>query len=191
MNKREEQKAKRRVEILSSALDLFIKKGYSSTKITDIAKEVNMSVGLMFHYFESKEKLYEELISLGCNGLNIQLENDELSPIEIIASVADGILKLISSNSISAKIFVLMEQAKHNEGIPDSVREMIKDYNLIRDLIPLIEEGQRLGEIRDGNSLALSIALCSSIHGIAEEIALNPESPCPETMWLIDMISKN
>ena len=39
MNKREEQKARRRVEILRVGLDLFLRKGYNATKITDIAKE--------------------------------------------------------------------------------------------------------------------------------------------------------
>ena len=57
--KRQEQKEARRQEILYVALDLFVKKGYAATKITDIAEKASMSVGLLFHYFESKEKLYE------------------------------------------------------------------------------------------------------------------------------------
>lgn len=55
MSTRDEQKEKRRKEILTAGLDLFIRKGYSATKIKDIAEHVGMSVGLLFHYFESKE----------------------------------------------------------------------------------------------------------------------------------------
>jgi AcrR family transcriptional regulator len=62
---RKEQKEKRRQEILCAALELFVSRGYAATKITDIAAQANMSTGLMFHYFESKEKLYEELIRMG------------------------------------------------------------------------------------------------------------------------------
>ena len=59
METRKEQKERRRQEIINAALELFVSKGYAATKITDIAKRVNMSIGLMFHYFESKEALYE------------------------------------------------------------------------------------------------------------------------------------
>ena len=68
MSKREEQKQQRRTQILGTALDLFIRKGYTATKISDISQAVGMSVGLLFHYFSSKENLYEELIKIGMSG---------------------------------------------------------------------------------------------------------------------------
>ena len=58
MKTRKEHKEKRRQEIICAALELFVSKGYAATKVTDIAERVNMSTGLLFHYFESKEKLY-------------------------------------------------------------------------------------------------------------------------------------
>ena len=48
-----------------TALTLFVERGYYDTKITDIAKAVPMSTGLMFHYFESKEELLLELVKMG------------------------------------------------------------------------------------------------------------------------------
>ncbi|MEG0323446.1 MAG: helix-turn-helix domain-containing protein, partial [Raoultibacter sp.] len=68
MGTRQEQKEKRQQEILFAALQLFIRRGYAATRINDIAQAVGMSTGLLFHYFESKEKLYEELIELGISG---------------------------------------------------------------------------------------------------------------------------
>ena len=70
MGIRQEQKEQRRQEILYAALNLFVTKGYAATTITDIAESVSMSVGLLFHYFESKEKLYEELVRMGLEGTN-------------------------------------------------------------------------------------------------------------------------
>ena len=68
METRKEQKERRKQEIMQAALELFVSKGYVATKITDIAKRANISTGLMFHYFESKENLYEELIQMGLEG---------------------------------------------------------------------------------------------------------------------------
>ena len=77
---RKEQREKRRQDIMVAALDIFIRKGYSGAKIQDIAQAVGMSVGLLFNYFESKEKLYEELIKLGITHPKTMLENIEGDP---------------------------------------------------------------------------------------------------------------
>ena len=82
MSTREEQKEQRRRLILMKALELFVKRGYSETKIGDIAKAANMSTGLMFHYFESKEQLYEELVKMGLHGTNTPQEMNFSSPLE-------------------------------------------------------------------------------------------------------------
>ena len=74
METRKEQKERRKQEIIYAALELFVSKGYAATKVTDIAKKANMSTGLMFHYFESKEKLYEELVEIGLEGTKYPTE---------------------------------------------------------------------------------------------------------------------
>jgi len=51
------------------ALDLFVHKGYAATKVADITGEAKISTGLFFPYFESKEKIYEELIRMGLEGV--------------------------------------------------------------------------------------------------------------------------
>lgn len=64
MATREEQREKRRLDILEAALDLFTSKGYGATRTSDIAKAVKMSDGLLFHYFASKELLYLEIVKM-------------------------------------------------------------------------------------------------------------------------------
>lgn len=187
-NKRTQDKEQRRVDILAAGLDLFIRKGYGSTKIADIAKKANMSMGLLFHYFESKEKLYEELIKIGCAGTDLNLDDLDGSPIHILRTAAEEILKMIKENPMSAKMFVLMEHAQNNDTIPHAAKELLSQIDIIKRSISLIEEGQKLGEIRKGNAWALSTAFWCSIQGIAEEIALHPDTPCPEAAWLIDIL---
>ncbi|GAA0400332.1 TetR/AcrR family transcriptional regulator [Paenibacillus motobuensis] len=188
MNKRTQHKEQRRTDILHAGLNLFIRKGYGSTKIADIAKEANMSMGLLFHYFASKEKLYEELIRLGCTGTELELNNTNGSPIQTLKTAADQILKNLKDNPTYAKMFVLMEHAQNNDIIPEAAKAMLSQVNIIQNSIPLISEGQKQGEIREGNPWALSVAFWCSLQGIAEEIALHPETPCPEADWLIDIL---
>lgn len=53
----------RKESILSAALHLFAEQGYHSTSISKIAKEANISKGLLYNYFEGKEEVLKFLLS--------------------------------------------------------------------------------------------------------------------------------
>src|SRR5436305_1620134 len=54
---RRQQKEERREQILDATLRVFSEKGYSGASMRDIAREVGVTEGLLYHYFESKEQL--------------------------------------------------------------------------------------------------------------------------------------
>lgn len=49
----------RKEEILKTATRMFAQKGYQGTNVSDIAKELNISQGIVFWYFETKENLFK------------------------------------------------------------------------------------------------------------------------------------
>lgn len=51
----------KRLLILEAAYRLFVERGYTQTKITDIAKEVNIGKGTVYEYFRSKEEIFSAL----------------------------------------------------------------------------------------------------------------------------------
>ena len=54
-------KNKRREEILSEALKLFVENGYHQTRTSDITKRVGIAKGTLFNYFKTKEDLLNAL----------------------------------------------------------------------------------------------------------------------------------
>lgn len=189
MSIRHEQKEQRKAVILKSALDLFIRKGYGETKVADIAKAADMSMGLLFHYFDSKEKLYEELIRIGCERLKMDFHFYGESPLNTFKVVVEELFTMICTNPSAAKMFVLMENAQHLENLSEDIKDMLTEADkLIKKSIPLIEKGQLLGEIRQGNPEALAVTFWCSIQGIAQYIALHPDTPCPNTMWILSIL---
>ena len=190
MGIRDEQREKRRNEILAAGLDLFIRKGYSATKITDIADYVGMSVGLLFHYFKSKENLYEELIKCGISGPMSTMAPTNKEPLMFFEDAAKQIFYVIKTQPFTAKMFVLMNQAFYNEAAPESVKDMLKGFDIYTPTTMLIQKGQMSGTIRDGNPHALAIAFWCAVSGIAEQMAMSPESPCPESDWIIDILRR-
>ena len=190
MVSRAEQRELRRQEIIAVGLDLFVRKGYAATRIQDIAEEAGMSTGLLFHYFESKEKLYEELIQLGISGPQSVMPPAGIEPITYFETVAAGILCLLSTSIHTAKLFVLMNHALQSEVMPPAVQGLFKQLDTITPSISLIQAGQENKTIRDGDPYALSVAFWSAINGIAEFMALVPDAPCPKPEWLVDIIRR-
>lgn len=48
-------------KILSAARQIFLKKGFSGTSMSQIAKEANVAKALLFHYFKTKEDLWKNV----------------------------------------------------------------------------------------------------------------------------------
>jgi len=51
-------------ELISAALKLFIENGYENTTVRMILNEVKGEVGMFYHYFKSKDKLFEAAVEL-------------------------------------------------------------------------------------------------------------------------------
>lgn len=190
METRKEQKERRKQEIMYAALELFVSKGYASTKVADIAERVNMSTGLLFHYFESKEKLYEELVRIGLEGTNYPNEQKYDHAIDFFSQFTEQLFAYMRQQPVVAKFFVLMAEAQRNEGTPIHIREIAMKVTTIEKFVPIIEWGQKEGSIREGNPKVLSNAFWCSIQGIAERYAVNQEIDLPDYNWVVDIVRK-
>ena len=185
--RRSEQRETRRKQILAAALDLFVDKGFAGTKIADIADAVGMSVGLLFHYFKSKERLYEELVRIGRERALETITTSPKDPLAYFETVADRVLDGAKSDPFVAKMFVFMNQAAYSEFVPEETRSFLR-REVFQQSAKLIRAGQSEGTIRDGDPVALSVAFWASIQGICHALALNPELPRPESRWVVDLL---
>jgi AcrR family transcriptional regulator len=128
--KRKEQGEKRREEILVAALDLFIRKGYAATRTLDISRAVGVSEGLLFHHFETKEKLYEELIRRGVKAPQSMMSIPAADPITFFKQAAASIFNDIKTQPFTSKMFVLMNQAFFNEAPSPVVKKLLKQMDI-------------------------------------------------------------
>jgi len=86
-----------RAKLVASAMLLFAENGYASTSIRMIAKHADVSTGLLYHYFASKEELmtavFENCMAIITEGIDAaQTVNSPLAKITgIVRFVADAI----------------------------------------------------------------------------------------------------
>jgi len=189
---RDVQREERRQQILDCSLDMFISRGYEATRIRDIAAALGISVGLFFNYFESKEAIYEELVKLGLSGPAsvMALNTEDVDPLALFEQMAAAIFEALKTYSLTGKMFLLMAQAMRTESTPEGVKRLIAGLDSVTPLVAVVRKGQALGEIKDGDPVALVLAFWGAVQGIAEGFAVHPELPLPESRWVVDIVRK-
>lgn len=88
----------RKVNILRTAIKKFSEKGYQGTNVSEIAKELNVSQGTIFWYFETKEKLFREAFldefkAIKLAAANV-IQDSSFTPIERLRKLISEMIKV-------------------------------------------------------------------------------------------------
>jgi len=194
-NKEENQRIKdgRREQILSNALKLFARNGLAATKISDIALAAEISQGLIYHYYKSKEEIFVELISFAFDRINqacLWLESQPLPPAEKIAFAIRELLRLLEEDENAARYHLLIAQATATEAIPVKAKEIIKQKNTLpyESIERIMAAGQNEGTIKQNNARELALVFWTSINGLAIYKAVHGKKfKAPNATILINM----
>lgn len=188
MTKKEKQYEMRKWQILDIALSHFIRYGFYGTSTRKIAEEAGISSGLMFHYFPSKLALYESLVEIGCEKLTIDSGEGE-SPMMFFEKQVEWFLSVATQNSFASKMFVFMGLVVINaKDVSERAAQMVKEHDVEAMSVPYIEKGQKLGVIRPGDPLTLSVLFYSSIQGFAETLVVKDNLQLPEKEWFLAIL---
>lgn len=188
MTKKEKQYEMRKWQILDIALSHFIRYGFYGTSTRKIAEEAGISSGLMFHYFPSKLTLYESLVEIGCEKLTIDSGEGE-SPMMFFEKQVEWFLSVATQNSFASKMFVFMGLVVINaKDVSERAAQMVKEHDVEAMSVPYIEKGQKLGVIRQGDPLTLSVLFYSSIQGFAETLVAKDNLKLPEKEWFLAIL---
>ena len=141
-----EYKEEARAKILEAARVVFAKKGYHDATMDDVAKEVGVSKGALYTYFESKEDLLKEISLKGHQALRkILRETDECSDLEVaMEEVYNRITEQFKGNLHTH--FEVIALSSHDAKIRQIIFE---DYQKdIQAVEAFLEEKKRQGIIR-------------------------------------------
>src|ERR1700676_4783116 len=75
LKKRERRKAERPGEILDAAFEEFVNNGYAATRLEDVAARAGVTKGTIYFYFETKERVFEEMVLRVYQALFLELES--------------------------------------------------------------------------------------------------------------------
>lgn len=93
-----------------AAYDVFSKKGYKATAISEVAKQAGMAVGSFYNYYASKEEIFLDVYIDENNRIRQVIMNDidwEGDVVELIGQLFGQSRSLVSSNKILAEWYNL------------------------------------------------------------------------------------
>ncbi|SHI01875.1 transcriptional regulator, TetR family [Sporobacter termitidis DSM 10068] len=186
-------KDERREQILSAALKVFASKGFAATKISDIVAGGGMSHGLVYHYFKSKEEIFYELLKRAMTTSSeslLMVDKLPLPPVEKIRQTARYILKSIEDYEDTAYYFLIVVHASVMEA-PDEIKGLMDISNTaVQTLAGFVREGQRTGELREGDPMGMAITFFAAIEGLAIYKLSMSNFKMPDPEILVGIIKK-
>src|SRR6266571_208250 len=124
----------RREQIIDAAMHVFSEKGFTKATNKDVAHEAGITSGLIYYYFESKEKLLEAMV-------------ESRSPIRLLTS-------------LTPQVLVMLPEIVHNPEMTPMVAGFIQ--RVMGFLTSYLESKMEAGELRRSDaSLAAQVFLGS------------------------------
>lgn len=182
-------------KIREAGLKLFSQKGLVATSIIDIAEKAGISVGLLYHYYRSKEDLYSELIGIAINESTeaVKIINSmETTPMEKINIFTERILNETSNHDRTFRFFLLVTQALLGTDLPEKAKGHLQNaYESLNIMESIILDGQIRNEIKEGNTNMLTTLFLASINGICTyKLMMGEHFTLPETSMITILLSK-
>jgi AcrR family transcriptional regulator len=143
---RRQQKEERREQILDAALRVFSSKGFSGASIREIARDVGVTEGLLYHYFESKDQLLEACWKERTWRAHLEriLSEADGKPLEaVLRELVDDFLQTLRSQADVVR--VCAREMQSNPEVAEFHRSKIADNQEL--LTSFLRERQARGEI--------------------------------------------
>ncbi len=173
---REEQ----REHILKAARTVFARKGFTDTKMTDIATAAKVSYGLAYHYFANKEEIFTKLVESALKSSLELMQRARQQPGTAWDRLHWLSTEIIQGAQRRPEAFMVVLQALTNDTVPQEAREIAwQESQVSQDTLKqLIQEGQAAGQVVAGDPDQLVVAFSWCLTGLAlDQSFLNHPMP--------------
>ena len=145
------RKEDRPQEITEAAFAAFAEKGFTATKVEDVARRAGVSKGLLYLYFKTKEELFKAVIrsvvTPRVDELTRNLDSSELSAEAFIRGPLLAFMQRLPGSPASVVIRLMISEAPNHPDLVDYYWDNVASRGLAA-LRRLLERGVENGEFR-------------------------------------------
>jgi TetR/AcrR family transcriptional regulator, fatty acid metabolism regulator protein len=128
----------RRRQILDAAIRVFARQGFHACRVSDIAREAGVAYGLVYHYFDSKEQVLNELFverwSLLLAAIQ-EIDSRAIPPREKLDAVAGFIIESYRHDPELMKVIIVEVTRAANSFGRTHLPEIRQAYDLIARIV--------------------------------------------------------
>jgi AcrR family transcriptional regulator len=149
LSARADAAAEKRQRILNAAITVFASQGFTAGRISDIADEAGVAHGLVYHYFDSKEAILDELFTQRWSLLLMQIADTgrrDMSARAKLERVAQFIVESYRHDPELMRVIIVEVTRAVNTFGRTHLNEIREAYEMIAGIV---REGQESGELRD------------------------------------------
>ena len=179
-----------REKILSAATTLFARKGIAGTGVQEIADMADLSVGMLYRHFKTKEDIFAALAEKSIADMKIfnEVLEKDIPPAVLLRALAVGHIDHIKTDDMAGlfpKLFarVLDENPASLSHTKAALMEL--SVSSLNAIVSLIERGQADGSCRPGCAKAMAHLFQSTVLGLSVWKQGNEERfvvPSPEML---------
>src|SRR3954463_5547566 len=138
----------KRRAILDAAITVFARQGFHSARVSDVAAEAGVAYGLVYHYFDSKDQMLNELFSERWALLleaSREVRSSDAAPRDKLAGVANFIIESYRHEPELMKVIIVEVTRAANSFGRTHLPEISRAYDLVAEIV---SDGQERGEFR-------------------------------------------
>jgi AcrR family transcriptional regulator len=139
----------KRRAILDAAITVFARQGFHSARVSDVAAEAGVAYGLVYHYFDSKEQMLNELFSERWKLLleaSQERQRSDASPRDKLRGVASFIIESYRHEPELMKVIIVEVTRAANSFGRTHLAEIRAAYDVVAGIV---SDAQETGEFRD------------------------------------------
>lgn len=141
----EESGPSRRRRIREAAVVVFANKGYHDARVSDIAREAGVAHGLVYHYFDGKEQLLQDVFRRTWLHIEQGLRTIERGGGTAAEQLADIVRLLLGSYRMSPELVrVVVLEVTRSGHLRAQVDEIAEAFKIIERIIVAGQEGGQL-----------------------------------------------
>ncbi len=156
-------------EVYTAALRLFMEKGYHATSMQDIAAEVGLYKGSLYHYIGSKEELLVQVFERAMGTLLSSVEqivaDTSLRASQQLHLILRAHVAAVAENREALTVYLHDFRALGGEAL-DAVRAQRERYRQMVQTV--VERGVRLGEFAAADVDVTTLALLGMCNWVAQ-----------------------
>lgn len=165
----------RKAEIRAAAIRCFVRRGYASTRLLDIAREVGLSKGGIYFYYRAKEQLFLDITDTVLKRVIRRAEEatqNHLRPVEQLARLVRSELMARRRDVDEARLLQLLVSMAHHDDSTHHTRTKEAFSTVEAHYTKVIERGMNHEEFARGDPLEVARCVIMTMYGMSVFVSL-------------------